>query len=174
MQLIGFSFIMVWRGSHQWIHTDDLFSGSHKLEAILHEVRSVGGIFFDDPWSSEWLLSLGEVALGGLDIIIELRGKVVIDILSLVMVSSLGLLSAHNPLLSVHKLGVNDRFLGIKDVVVHSKVGNEIIKVVSERSLFCFVLSATGWGTDWVGFNTKLNIFLIREVPLTKFALSIF
>lgn len=116
---------------------------SDELETRFHEVRSVGVFFFDNPLMAEFVLSVGEVLLGVLDVGIQLRVVVVEGLFGHVLPLGLGLGGTHDQLVLVHGLGNADSICSSNHIGIRTERWDGVIEIVAERGLLMLVLSAS-------------------------------
>jgi hypothetical protein len=82
--------------------------------------------------------------LGGVDHVgIKLGGKVVIGVLCNIMPFSLRLFSAHLESMTECSFGDSKRVMAIGDILIDTKVWNEVVDVISSWLLLVLVLTTT-------------------------------
>jgi len=131
---------------------------SDELESSLHEIRSVGIFFFDDPLVAESIFGVSEVLLRVNDVTIEVGVVVVEGVLGDVVPLGSGLRGTHDELVVVHGLGNADGVCGSDHIGIRAVVGNEVIEVIAERSSLMLVLSASGGRADGIRGSSEINI----------------
>lgn len=124
----------------------------------MHEVRHVCGIVFDNPLVAKLVLRVGEVLQGVLDVGVVLRSEIIGGVLGDVVPFGSGLFGSHNDLVVVHSFGNADGILGTNHIGIRAERWNEVVEVITKRSLLMSVLGASSGGADGVGSELHLSL----------------
>ena len=92
---------------------------------------------------AEGNLSIGEVLVGCDHVTVELRGEVVVGVLSDIVPFGLGCLGAHLEFVLLHALGEFERGVVGEDVGVDAEAWNWVVDLVTTILLLMLVLVAT-------------------------------